>query len=256
MMRLKGKIAIVTGAGSGIGHATADLFAREGASVLVVDLVRERATSVASEIQKMGGVAEAFVGDVSSEKDAEQMAARADKLWHRLDILVNNAASFHHKTAEEATRDDWEKVLSVNVMGPSFCTRYAVSAMKRQKGGAIVNLASINGLVAMPTGWMTYSASKAAIVNMSKSMAMDLAPFNIRVNCVCPGVINTPALAGALASRGVTREEAEKIDLGHRGMIKRFGEPLEVANVILMAASDEASYMTGSTLVVDGGYSS
>jgi len=108
----------------------------------------------------------------------------------------------------------------------------------------------------MPTGWMTYSASKAAIVNMSKSMAMDLAPFNIRVNCVCPGVINTPALADALAIRGVSREEAEKIDLGHRGMIKRFGEPQEVANAILMAASDEASYMTGSTLVVDGGYAS
>jgi NAD(P)-dependent dehydrogenase (short-subunit alcohol dehydrogenase family) len=255
-MRLKGKIAIVTGAGSGIGHATAALFAREGASVLVADLVAERAKSVAAEIQKVGGVAEAFVCDVSSERDAEQMVAQAEKLWHRLDILVNNAANFHHKTVEEATKDDWEKVVSVNVMGTSFCTRFAVPAMKRQKGGAIVNMASINGLVAMPTGWMTYSASKAAIVNMSKSMAMDLAPFNIRVNCVCPGVINTPALAEALASRGVTRQEAEREDLGHRGMIKRFGEPYEVANVILMAASDEASYMTGSTLVVDGGYSS
>jgi meso-butanediol dehydrogenase/(S,S)-butanediol dehydrogenase/diacetyl reductase len=255
-MRLKGKVAIVTGAGSGIGHATAALFAREGASVLVTDLVAERAKSVAAEIRKLGGVAEAIACDVSVETDAEKMVAQAEKLWHRVDILVNNAANFHHKTAEEATTDDWEKVLSVNVMGTSFCTRYAIPSMKRQKGGAIVNLASINGLVAMPTGWMTYSASKAAIVNMSKSMAMDLAPFNIRVNCVCPGVINTPALAEALASRGVTRQEAEVVDLGHRGMIKRFGEPYEVANVILMAASDEASYMTGATLVVDGGYSS
>ncbi len=255
-MRLKNKIAIVTGAGSGIGHAAAALFAREGASVLVADLLEARANSVTAEIQKSGGVAEVFVGDVSSEKDAEQMAARAVQLWNRIDILVNNAASFHHKITEEATREDWEKVLSVNVMGTSFCTRYAVPTMKRQKGGAIVNLSSINGLVAMPTGWMTYSASKAAIVNMSKSMAMDLAPFNIRVNCVCPGVINTPALADALSTRGVTREEAERIDLGHRGMIKRFGEPHEVANVILMAASDDASYMTGSVLVVDGGYSS
>jgi NAD(P)-dependent dehydrogenase (short-subunit alcohol dehydrogenase family) len=255
-MRLKGKIAIVTGAGSGIGHATAVLFAREGASVLVTALVGKRAKGVAAEIQKLGGVAEAFVGDVSSEKDAEQMAARADKLWNGIDILVNNAASFHHMTAEEATKDDWEKVLSVNVMGTSFCTRYAVPIMKRQKSGAIVNLSSINGLVAMPTRWMTYSASKAAIVNMSKSMAMDLASFNIRVNSVCPGVINTPALADALATRGVSREEAEKVDFVQRGMIKRFGEPDEVANVILIAASDEASYMTGSTLVVDGGYSS
>jgi|ERR1700687_6033350 len=118
-MRLKGKIAIVTGAGSGIGHATAALFAREGACVLVADLVGERAKGVASDIQELGGAAEAFVGDVSSEKDAEQMAARADKLWNRLDILVNNAASFHHRTAEEATKDDWERVLSVNVMGTS-----------------------------------------------------------------------------------------------------------------------------------------
>lgn len=100
----------MTGGGSGIGHATAALFAREGARVLVVDLVATRAKSVAAEIQRLGGVAEAFVGDVSLEKDAEEMAARPDELWHRLDILVNNAASFHHKTAKEATRDDWEKV--------------------------------------------------------------------------------------------------------------------------------------------------
>jgi NAD(P)-dependent dehydrogenase (short-subunit alcohol dehydrogenase family) len=118
-MRLKGKSAIVTGAGSGIGHATAVLFAREGASVLVADLIGQRADSVAAEIQKPGGVAEAFAGDGSSEKDAEQMAAQADKLWNRLDILVNNAASFHHKTTEEATKDNREKVLSVNVMGTS-----------------------------------------------------------------------------------------------------------------------------------------
>lgn len=255
-MRLQDKIAIVTGGGSGIGQATSLLFAREGARVLVADIAGERAQNVVAEIKAKGGTAEAFTGDVSSEKDAERMASQAEKLWKRIDILINNAASFHHKTAEEATKADWDKVLNVNVLGTSFCTRFVVPIMKRQKSGSIVNVASINGLVAMPTGWLTYSASKAAIINMTKSMAMDFAPFNIRANCICPGITNTPAVTVALAEMKITKEEAEKIYMGPRGLIKRFGEPQEIANVVLTVASDEASYMTGSTVVVDGGYTS
>ena len=252
-MRLKDKIAIITGAGSGIGRATALQFAREGACVLVVDIDGGKATQVAKEISGHGGRAEALTADISTEENARKMVARAVELWNRVDVLVNNAASFHYKRVEDVTRADWEKVWSVNVMGTSFCSKYAVAAMKKQGSGAIVNIASINGLIAMPD-WMTYNATKAAVVEMSKSMAMDLAPFNIRVNCVCPGVTHTPALDRAIADLGVSAEDVVKAYIAPRCLIKRFGRPEEIAPAILFLASDEASYMTGATVVVDGGF--
>lgn len=252
-MRLKDKVAIITGGGSGIGRAACLSFAREGARVLVVDIVPERAQKVTAEIRQQGGVAEALTGDVSTEEGASRIIARAVELWKRLDILVNNAASFYRKRVEEATRADWDKVWSVNVLGTSFCSKYAVEVMKKQNQGSIVNISSMNGLVAMPD-WMSYNATKAAIVNMSRSMAMDLAPFHIRVNCICPGAILTPAMDTLLEEWGKTVEEAERTLLGPRCLMKRFGRPEEIASAILYVASDEASYMTGSTVVVDGGY--
>ena len=252
-MRLKDKVAIITGAGSGIGRATALLFAREGARVLVADIDGDSAAKVALEIKGADGNAEAHAADISSDQDAQRMVARAVQLWQRVDVLVNNAASFHHKRVEEATRADWDKVLSVNVLGTSFCTRHAVEVMKRQGGGAIVNIASINGLIAMPD-WITYNASKAAVIEMSKSMAMDLAPFNVRVNCVCPGVTDTPALQRAIAELGASVEEVIKGYIEPRCFIKRFGKPEEIAPAVAFLASDEASYITGATLVVDGGF--
>lgn len=252
-MRLKDKVAIITGAGSGIGRATAIQFAREGARVLIVDRDGARAAQVAGEIAALGGRAEAFTADISTEENARKIVAKAVELWKRVDILVNNAASFHHKRVEDATRADWDQALSVNVMGTSFCSKYAVAAMKAQGSGAIVNVASINGLIAMPD-WMTYNATKAAIVEMSKSMALDLSPFNIRVNCVCPGVTHTPALDELMVSMGVSPEEVVKAYIAPRCLIKRFGKPEEIAPAILFLASDEASYMTGATVVVDGGF--
>lgn len=253
-MRVKDKVAVITGAGSGIGRATALLFAREGARVLVADLDGAAARRVAAEITDLGGQARSETVDVSVEEQAQHMVARAMQHWRRVDILVNNAASFHHVRVEDATRADWDKVLGVNVAGTSFCSRYSVEVMKAQGGGAIVNVASINGLIAMPD-WLTYNASKAAVVEMSKSMAMDLGPFNIRVNCVCPGVTDTPALQRAIAELGVTPEEVIKGYIEPRCFIKRFGLPEEVAPAILFLASAEASYVSGATLVVDGGYS-
>jgi NAD(P)-dependent dehydrogenase (short-subunit alcohol dehydrogenase family) len=255
-MRLKDKVAIVTGGGSGIGHHTCVQFAREGARVLVVDIVGEKAMQIASQIKDKGGIAEPLAEDVSSEKGAKRIASRAAELWSRIDILVNNAASFHHRTVDEATAADWEAVFKVNVLGTSFCTKYALPYMKEQRSGSIINVASINGLRAMPTGWTNYSASKAAIVNMSKSMAFDYAPFGIRVNCMCPGMIYTPAMEDLLKTMNMTRKEAEEKFLGPRCMLKRFGEAHEIAAIILAMASDEASYMTGATIVVDGGYTS
>lgn len=255
-MRLENKVAVVTGGGSGIGHHTCIYLAREGAKVLVVDVLRDKAEQIASEINGMGGIAEPLTLDISTEEGAKQIATRAEKLWQRLDILVNNAASFHHKNTEEATAEDWNTTLRVNVLGTSFCTKYAVVLMKKQGSGSIVNVASINGLAAMSSGWMTYNASKAAIVNMSKSMALDLSRFHIRVNCLCPGMIYTPAMETLLVQLGMTRKEAEAKFLGPRCMMERFGEPQEIAPFIALLVSDEASYMTGATVVVDGGYTS
>lgn len=254
-MRLKDKVAIVTGGGSGIGRATSILFAREGGRVLVVDINGQKAKQVLDEIRNQGGVGESLAEDVASEEGAERIVKRAVGLWGRLDILVNNAVSFWHKRVEDATREDWNTVLSVGLLGSSFCSKYAVSVMKKQGSGTIVNIGSINGLAAMP-GWMTYNATKAAIVNMSKSMALDLGPFNIRVNCVCPGLTHTPALDTALAEMNMSIEEAVRTIAAPRCIIKRFARAEEIAPAILFVASDEASYMTGATVVVDGGFTS
>ena len=253
-MRLQDKVAIVTGGGSGIGLSTCHLFAREGARVLVVDLDGDKAKDVARQISEQGGIAEALKEDVSSEEAAQRIAGAAANLWKRIDVLVNNAASFHHRTVDEATAEDWEIVLKTNVMGTSFCSKHVLPHMKQQGSGSIVNVASINGLVAMPTGWANYSASKAAIVNLSKSMAYDYGSFGIRVNCICPGVIFTPAMVKLCQDWNMTRQQVEERYMGPRAAIKRFGEPEEIAAIILTMASDEASYMTGAIIVVDGGY--
>ncbi len=253
MMRLAHKTAIVTGGGSGIGRATCLSFAREGCCVLVVDIDGPKAEQVVQEVVRNGGIGASLEADVSSEQGAERMTSRVLELWQHLDILVNNATSFHHKDVSGATREDWLKVLNVGLLGTSFCSKYAVRAMQKQKRGSIVNVGSINGLVAMP-GWMTYNATKAAIVNMSRAMALDLGPYNIRVNCVCPGMTHTPAMDTLLAEMRVSVEEAERNFLGPRCILRRFARPEEIAPAILFVASDEASYMTGATLVVDGGF--
>jgi NAD(P)-dependent dehydrogenase (short-subunit alcohol dehydrogenase family) len=252
-MRLKDRMSIVTGGGSGIGRATALQFAREGACVLVADIDGSGGAQTVASIEAGGGRAAAMIADVSDEAAAARIVRRAVELWGRVDILVNNAASFHHRRVEEATRADWERVLGVNVMGTSFCSKHAVEDMKTHGGGAIVNVASINGLIAMPA-WITYNASKAAVIHMSRSMAMDLGPFGIRVNCVCPGITDTPALRRLLVEMGLTFEEAVAAYAVPRCLIKRFGKPEEIAAAITFLASGEASYMTGSTVVVDGGF--
>lgn len=250
-MRFSDKVVIVTGGGSGIGLVTSQRFAAEGAKVLVADLNAAAAEKTVELLTKEGGTGAALQADVSSEHDAKAIADRALELWGRIDVLVNNAASFVKKNVETATREDWELILGVNVMGTSFCSRFAVPAMKQQGGGAIVNISSIYGALAAPD-FMTYNATKAAIINMTKCMAMDLAPFNIRVNCVCPGQTHTPALEAVLATIGMTIEDGKK-NLLDRHMIKRFGRPEEIAPAILFLASEEASFITAATLMVDGG---
>ncbi len=244
--RLQGKIAFVTGAGSGIGEATALRFAEEGATVVLCGRRVEPLQGVQEKILGLGGQAEIAVADVSDEQ-AYVSALEATAQRHgRLDILVNNAMAYTWGGIDTMTTADWHANFATTVDGTFFGTRTAMRLMKAQGGGSIVNIASICGLFG--TAWMAgYSAAKAAVINFSRAAASEGAPNNIRCNVIIPGVVDTPATAGML---GDTRARAntEKVI-----PMKRVGLPVELANAILFLASDEASYVTGASLAVDGG---
>ena len=248
--RLHEKVAVVTGAASGIGEATAELFGEEGARVVVLD-VDPTGEAVAQRIRSHGGAALFAAADISVEDDVRQAMALAADAFGRIDILVNNAAVFVLKGLD-ASPEEWRRSLDVNVIGTALCTRYAVDVMRRGRGGSIVNLASISSFIGQP-GFLTYSASKAALLNMTRCMAVDLAPHNIRVNCVCPATIRTAASDRHMAHTGQSEAEflAEQAPLH---LLNRVGTPREVAYAVLFLASDEASFITGTPLLVDGGY--
>ena len=244
--RLQGKIAFVTGAGSGIGEATALRFAEEGATVVLCGRRIEPLQGVQEKIQAQGGQAEIAVADVSDEQ-AYVGALQATAQRHgRLDILVNNAMAYTWGGIDTMTTADWHANFATTVDGTFWGTRTAMQLMKEQGGGSIVNIASICGLFG--TAWMAgYSAAKAAVINFSRAAASEGAPHNIRCNVIIPGVVDTPATAGMLGD-DKTRTNTEKVI-----PMKRVGLPVELANAILFLASDEASYVTGASLAVDGG---
>ena len=244
--RLQGKIAFVTGAGSGIGEATALRFAEEGATVVLCGRRIEPLQGVQEKIQALGGQAEIAVADVSDEQ-AYVGALQATAQRHgRLDILVNNAMAYTWGGIDTMTTADWHANFSTTVDGTFWGTRTAMQLMKEQGGGSIVNIASICGLFG--TAWMAgYSAAKAAVINFSRAAASEGAPHNVRCNVIIPGVVDTPATAGMLGD-AKARTNTEKVI-----PMKRVGLPVELANAILFLASDEASYVTGASLAVDGG---
>lgn len=250
-MRLAGKVAIVTGAASGIGRATAIRFSQEGAYVAIFDRDVLRGEAVLQEIHGNQGKVIFLPVDVSAEADVSEAIRRTEAEFHRIDVLVNNAAAFVFGSYQ-VTQADWERVLSVNVMGAAFCAKYAVDAMIRAGGGSVVNVTSISGFVAQEQS-IPYNTSKAALLGLNRCLAMDLAPHKIRVNAVAPGCIDTPQLRADVASAGLTYEEDLAIE-GPLHLLNRFGTPDEVANAILFLASDEASFITGTCLMVDGGY--
>ena len=249
--RLKGKVAIVTGGSVGIGQATAEVFAEEGAKVVISNPSAPAGEETAANIRANGGEAIFVRTDISRDEDCRHCCDEAVRTFGRLDVLVNNGAVFILKGLE-ADVADWQRMLSVNIMGTALMSKYASEYMKKVGGGAIVNLGSISSFVAQPH-FVTYSATKAAILQMTRNMAMDLAPFNIRVNCVCPGTILTRASEEHMARVGMTKEEFIAAE-SPKHLLNRIGDPRECAYPILFLACDESSFITGTHLMVDGGY--
>lgn len=250
-MRLKDKVAIVTGMGAGIGEAIALRFAEEGALQILNDLNEANGRSVLDKVRAQGGKAELVIGDISLESTGQALADAAIKSFGRIDILVNNAADFTQLSVEEATPEQWRKVLGVNVIGTALVSKAAIPHLKKN-GGAIVNIASMSGVIAQP-GFATYNSSKGAEIMLTKCMALDLAPWNIRVNAICPGCIVTSASYREIERMGITFEQWRD-QMAPMHILNRLGEVNEVANPTVFLASDEATFITGTTLMVDGGY--
>ena len=248
-MRLENKVALVTGAGSGIGRATAELFAKEGASIAVADYDAESGETTVRSIKQSGGRAVFVHADVSKASDAERMVKVAVDTYGRLDVVHNNAGIFVRPTpAHEMTEDLWDRVFNVNIKGVWLGCKYAVPQLIRAGAGAIVNTASMAGIRGRPYT-SAYCASKGAVVMFTKTLAIELAPYNIRVNCVCPGAVNTPLIHHL----GITQEQAAAQALTDQP-IPRFARPEEIAQAVLYLASDaESSYVTGHALQIDGG---
>jgi len=251
-MRLQGKIAAITGAATGLGEATALLFAEEGAHVVVADFDDAGGERTVSEIRKKGAEALFVHADISKESDARGIAEEAVRVFGGIDVLVNNAAVFVLK-GFDATVAEWQRSLGINVIGTALVTKYVAEVMKKNGRGAIVvNLSSISAWIAQ-SNMFAYSSTKAAILQMTRNMAMDLALYGIRVNAVCPGTIMTAAVRRYMQERGMTLDQLNAEE-GAKTLLKRVGQQREVANAILFLASDDASYITGTHLMVDGGY--
>ena len=247
-MDWSGQVAIITGGASGIGAATATEFAEEGASVTLFDINAEAGEAMAQALRSRGLDATFYALNVA---DAEACQVQVEALvarTGRLDYLINNAASFLNKGLD-ATTEDWEWSLGVNVRGYANMVQVCYEPMRNSGGGAIVNLASISGHIAQPNRW-TYNACKGAILTLTKCQALDLAPAGIRVNTVSPGWTWTPEVAKAA---GDDREKWEPV-WGRFSMLRRLGEPREIARAILFLCSKDASFITGAELPVDGGY--
>jgi len=249
--RLAGKVAIITGAASGIGAATAESFCREGAAVLVVDWNGEGGAAVAQGLDPTGRRARYLQGDVQDEATAAASIRAALDAWGRLDILVNNAAVVSAVDLLEFTPAEFDRVLGINLKGPLLFCKYSVPAMRAAGGGAIINVASISSTCGIPNQPL-YAPSKGGLLQMTRQLAVQYAGDNIRVNAVSPGTIETPLLRPTNDDLEGHHRRLEWLRAQHP--LGRFGQPSEVAAAILFLASDEASFITGANLAVDGGY--
>src|SRR5258708_11296578 len=249
-MRLKDRVALINGGTSGIGEATALLFAKENAKVAITGRNRERGRAVAQQIKQQGGAARFIRADVSLAADCHRAVDETVRAFGRLDILFNNAGVFYPQTAIECSEQEWDEQIDVNLKGTFLMSKFALAPMIAQRSGVIVNNASGWGIVGGDHA-VAYCASKGGVVLMTKAMAIDHGAQGIRVNCVCPGDVETPMLPADAQMRGLKWEDyiagCANRPLGRVGTVE------EIAKAVLFLASDDSSFMTGAALVVDGG---
>lgn len=251
MNNMKGKVVLITGASSGIGRATAEAFAAKGANIVVAARRKEELDTLVSSIEAMGGKASAIVTDVSIAKSVEQMVGHTIEVFGRLDFAINNAGvegKFNGIT--DILEEDWDQVIDINLKGTFLCMKYEAKAMLNLgQGGAIVNIGSVNSFLGFPTG-SAYVTSKHGLIGLTTSVSAELAPQGIRVNLLCPGVTDTPMHQRL---RGIVGDDLYDKGLLPTVHLKRAGRPEEIARAIVFLCSDESSYITGTTLTVDGG---
>jgi NAD(P)-dependent dehydrogenase (short-subunit alcohol dehydrogenase family) len=248
--RLAGQTALITGGGTGMGRAMALAFSREGANVTVAGRRAEKLREVVSEIEKQSGKALAVSCDVTQSKDTERAVRETVARFGRLDVLVNNAGAVHISTVESISEEDWDRIMLVNLKGPFLMSRAALPELRKAGGGSIINIGSILGLVGMK-GRAAYAASKGGVTQLTKAMAMDYAHEKIRVNCICPALVETELIRDVFGSgsegEAVRRLRIAQIPLG------RIGRPEDVADMAVFLASEESSWMTGVAIPLDGG---
>jgi len=248
---MKEKVVLITGASSGIGRATAESFASKGAKIVVAARRIKELESLVASIEAKGGKASAIRTDVSDANSVEQMVNHTIEVFGRLDYAINNAGiEGKLKGITDLTEDDWDQVLDINLKGTFLCMKYEAKAMLNQdNGGAIVNIGSVNSFLGFPTG-SAYVTSKHGLVGLTSSISAELAPKGIRVNLICPGITDTPMHHRL---RGIVGDDLYDKGLLPTVHVQRIGRPEEIAQAIVFLCSDESSYISGSTLVVDGG---
>jgi NAD(P)-dependent dehydrogenase (short-subunit alcohol dehydrogenase family) len=250
--RLAGKVALITGAGSGIGRAAAELYAAEGAACAVLDLREDAAAETVEKIGAAGGKAFALGADVTAAGEVTAAVDRVVTEFGRLDVLYNNAGTNSSGSVADATEEDWDRCFGVNVKGTFLCSRAAIPHLAQADSAAIVNQGSVAALVGVPN-FAAYCAAKGAVVALTRSMAIDLAGRRIRVNAICPGTVHTPLMEPMLRARGDGDLETGIARTVVKYPIGRLGTPEEIAKVALFLASEEASVVTGAVLTADGG---